>query len=219
MIEKELAGFIDHTILKADCSKDAILKVCSEAKEYGFAAVCIPPYWVKTSVSLLESTPSKVATVIGFPMGYSATASKVEEIKRAIDDGADELDVVVNLCALKEGNWNYVKNDISTMITAVHLKGKIIKVILETGLLTIDEIKKVSEICLELGADFIKTSTGFNGGGATIEAVEAMKAVVGDKVKIKASGGIRTAKDAISFLEAGADRLGCSSGVAIVTEK
>ena len=219
MIEKELAGYIDHTILKADCSKQDIQKLCSEALEYNFAAVCIPPYWVKASVLLLEKSKCKVATVIGFPMGYSATASKVEEIKRAIDEGADELDVVVNICAIKEGNWSYVTNDITTMTTAVHLKGKIIKVILETALLTTEEIQKVSEICLKARADFIKTSTGFNGGGATIDAVKTMKAVVGNKVKIKASGGIKTAKDAQSFINAGANRLGCSSGVAIVTKK
>ncbi len=219
MTQKKLAGFIDHTILKADCSKADIQKLCSEAIEYDFAAVCIPPYWVKTSVLLLEKSKCKVATVIGFPMGYSATASKVEEIKRAIDEGADELDVVINICALKEGNWSYVANDINTMTTAVHLKGKVIKVILETGLLTTSEIQKVSEICMKARTDFIKTSTGFNGGGATIEAVETMKAVVGNKVKIKASGGIKTAKDAQSFINAGANRLGCSSGVAIVTKK
>lgn len=219
MTQKELAGYIDHTILKADCSKEAILKVCSEALEYGFAAVCIPPYWVKSCVAILEKSKTKVATVIGFPMGYSATASKVEEIKRAIDEGADELDVVVNICAIKEGNWSYVTNDINTMVTAAHLKGKQIKVILETGLLTPAEIKKTAEICLKARADYIKTSTGFNGGGATIEAVTIMKSVAGTKMKIKASGGIRTTEEALSFIKAGANRLGCSSGVAIVTEK
>ena len=131
-----LAGIIDHTILKPDCSMDEIKRLCAEAVKYEFKAVCIPPFYIKEAAQLLEKAPVKVAGVIGFPMGYSATAAKVEEIKRAINDGADELDVVINICAVKSGNWNYVRNDIDSMTLATHSRGKVIKVIIETGLLS-----------------------------------------------------------------------------------
>jgi len=214
-----LATYIDHTILKPDTRMEEVRQVCEEAVTHQFAAVCIPPYFVKNAYQLLENSPVKVATVIGFPMGYSATFAKVEEIKRAIDEGADEVDVVINLCAVKSQNWNYVRNDIASMTAAAHLKAKKIKVILETGLLTDDEILGMAGICREFEPDFVKTSTGFNGGGATLRVVEMLKQELsGTPIKIKASGGIRSAGDARAMIEAGAERLGSSSGVGIVKD-
>lgn len=214
----DLAHFFDHTLLKPDCNTSDVKQICSEAIQYGFAAVCIPPYHVAFAAQELENTGVKVATVAGFPLGYSATAAKVEEIKRAIGEGADELDVVVNLAAIKSGAWSFVKDDIDRMTTAVDLKGKLIKVILETSLLTETEIRKLCSICLEIKPNFIKTSTGFSGGGATVEIVRLLKEIVEDKIKIKASAGIRTREDAEQLLAAGAQRLGSSNSVMIVKE-
>lgn len=214
----DIASYIDHTTLKADCTLEDVKIKCKEAIDFQFKAVCIPPYYVKNAVDLLEKSKVKVATVVGFPMGYSATPAKVEEIKRAIDNGAEEIDVVANICAIKEGQWNYVKNDIESMTMAVHLKGKLIKVILETALLSATEIEKLCHICAEIKVDFVKTSTGFNGGGATVQVVSFMKSLLPKEIKIKASGGIRTKEDAIRLIEAGASRLGSSSGVSIVQE-
>jgi deoxyribose-phosphate aldolase len=212
-----LANYIDHTILKPDTNTEDIRQLCEEAIAHQFAAVCVPPYFVKNAYQLLEDSPVKVATVIGFPMGYSATFAKVEEIKRAIDEGAHELDVVINLCAVKSRNWNYVQNDIASMTTATHLKARKIKVILETGLLTEEEIRRMAAICREVEPDFVKTSTGFSGGGATLQVVEMLQEELnGTPIKIKASGGIRSAEDARAMIEAGAERLGSSSGVRIV---
>jgi deoxyribose-phosphate aldolase len=165
---------------------------------------------------LLKNSNVKVATVIGFPLGYSATPSKATEIQKAIDDGADELDVVINVSAVKSGDWNYVQNDIKTVALATQMKGKIIKVILETGLLNKKEIKKLCEICTDVGVDYVKTSTGFNGEGATVEVVEYLRENLPSSIKIKASGGIRTTKKAKDMLEAGANRLGTSSSIKIV---
>lgn len=215
----KLASYIDHTILKPDCTRREIKTLCEEAVEYQFAAVCIPPFFVKEAYQFLEKEPVKVSTVIGFPMGYSTTSAKVEEIKRAIDEGAAEVDVVINICAVKSGNWNYVQNDIASMITAVHLKGKHIKVILETALMEESEIRRLCSICRELEPEFVKTSTGFNGGGATVPVVELLRQELeGTPIKIKASGGIRTPQDARAMIGAGAQRLGSSSGVSIVKE-
>lgn len=206
---------IDHTILKANCTKAQIQQICEEAITHHFRAVCIPPFFVKEAAHLLQNSPVMVATVVGFPMGYSSTPAKVEEIKRAIDEGADELDVVVNICAIKSQNWNYVKNDIESMTMAAHLKGKIIKVIFEIDLLSNEEIEKLCEICTESAVDFVKTSTGFN-GDATIENISLLKNLLPDSIKIKASGGIRNAASANKMLEAGAHRIGSSSGIQII---
>ncbi len=210
---------IDHTLLKPDTTEKDIIRLCNEARQYGFGAVCIPPFYVKHAVELLEAGEDiKVATVIGFPMGYSATAAKVEEIKRAMDEGAHELDVVVNLCAVKNGNWNFVRNDIDSMTRAAHLHGRIIKIILETALLADEEIEKLAAICTEVSPDFVKTSTGFNGGGATVEMVRKLRGLLPDHIGIKASGGIRNAATMQQMIEAGATRIGTSSGVAIAAE-
>ncbi|MEZ5040429.1 MAG: deoxyribose-phosphate aldolase [Saprospiraceae bacterium] len=214
----KLATFIDHTLLRADSTLSDIQKLCEEATQFGFATVCVPPYYVGRSSQLLEKKTTRVATVIGFPMGYTTTVAKVEEIKRAIDEGVDELDVVVNVSAIKSGEWIDVQNDLDRMITTAHLRRKLIKVILETGLLTPAEIKRACEICQELKPDFVKTSTGFNGEGATIGMVKLLRENLSKEIKIKASGGIRTLEDALRLIEAGAVRLGTSSSVRIMKD-
>lgn len=216
MNEKQLSGHIDHTTLKIDTKKADIKKLCSEAEANNFYAVCVPPYFVRNASMLLKDSNVKIATVIGFPLGYSATPSKATEIQKAIDDGVDELDVVINVSAVKSGDWSYVQNDIKTVALAAQMKGKVIKVILETGLLNKKEIKKLCEICTEVGVNFVKTSTGFNGEGATVEVVEYLRANLPSSIKIKASGGIRSVKKAMEMIEAGADRLGTSSSIKIV---
>jgi len=211
----DISGYIDHTYLKPDCTAGIIKNLCKEAVDAKFAAVCIPPYYVKLCVDILEGTGVKIATVIGFPMGYSATVSKVEEIKRAISEGAHEVDVVINVSAVKNGDWTTARHDIDRMTTAAHLKGKVIKVILETALLTEAEIKKLTEICTEQKVDFVKTSTGYN-GGATLDVVKLLAQNLPEKIKIKASGGIRSREEALLFIEAGAHRIGTSSGLSII---
>lgn len=202
-----LASYIEHTVLKPDCSPQDIEQACKEAILRGYAAVCVPPFYVKQAVGLLEGEKVKVATVIGFPLGYTTTPAKVEEIKKAIEDGADEVDAVANVCAVKSGNWNFVANDIDSMATAAHLKGKAIKVILETELLTEAEITKLCKAAIEAQADFVKASTGFNGQGASLEVVRLLKKVAGNKLKVKAAGNIQNRLDAERFIDAGAQRI------------
>lgn len=215
-----ISRYIDHTILKVDCTEADIRKLCQEAVDFGFVAVCLPPYFIQFAVQTFHKlkASTKITTVIGFPMGYSSTPSKIEEIKRAIDDGADEVDAVVNICAIKNRNWNYVANDIDSMTTAAHLKGKQIKIILETGLLDEEEIEKLAEIVLNIKPDFVKTSTGFNGVGAEIQKVLFLQKLLKNKVAIKASGGIRNLEEASAFIEAGATRIGTSAGIMIAQE-
>lgn len=209
----EIAKLIDHTNLSQICTTDDIDRICEEAIKYGFAAVCIPPFFVQHAARVLENEPTKVATVIGFPMGYSHTPAKVAEIQRAIVEGADEIDVVINLCAVKSGNWAYVENDITSIATAAHIRGKTIKIIFETGLLTKDEIKKICEMCNKSEVNFAKTSTGFSENGASPEIIAFLRAHLDDSIKIKASGGIRDLKTARNLIESGADRLGCSTSI------
>lgn len=213
-----LASKIDHTLLKADASEREVKKICAEAKEYGFAAVCIPPYFVRKCKLWLSDTNVKTATVVGFPLGYAHTPAKVEEARRAIDEGADEIDMVINIIALKAGDWNYLKNELTSASTIVQLRGGKLKVILETGLLSNAEIVKACELCTEMTVDFVKTSTGFTQPGATVEAVKLLRANLPKSIKIKASGGIRDKEFALQLIEAGADRLGCSASVSIVQE-
>lgn len=210
-----LAEMIDHTILKPDCTIEDIKKLCEEATTFGFPAVCVPPYFTRDAVRFLKDSPVKIATVIGFPYGYSATPAKVEEIKRAIDEEVDELDVVVNICAIKEGKWNFVKNDIESMTLATHSRGKVIKVILETSLLSEEQILRLCNICTDLKVNYVKTSTGVNGGGATLEIVQLLRKNLPSEIKIKASGGIRSSEQAIALINAGASRIGTSSGTTI----
>ncbi|MFK8007525.1 MAG: deoxyribose-phosphate aldolase [Saprospiraceae bacterium] len=213
---KQLPKYIDHTTLKIDTKKTDIKKLCNEAEANNLYAVCVPPYFVQSASMLLKNSDVKIATVIGFPLGYSATPSKAAEIHKAIDDGADELDVVINVSAVKSGDWNYVQNDIKTVALATQMKGKIIKVILETGLLNKKETKKLCEICADAGVNYVKTSTGFNGDGATEEVIEFLRANLPSSIKIKASGGIKSVKKALKMIEAGADRLGTSSSMKII---
>ena len=212
-----LASKIDHTLLRADTSEKEIKKLCAEAKEFGFAAVCVPPYFVRKCKLWLNGTNVKVATVAGFPLGYAHIPAKVEEARRAIDEGADEVDMVINLIALKAGDWNYLKNELTSVATIVQLRGGKLKVILETGLLNEKEIITACELCSEMNVDFVKTSTGFTGSGATVELIKLLRANLPKRVKIKASGGIRNKEFAIQLVEAGADRIGTSSGFEIVT--
>jgi len=211
----EVEKYIDHSLLKANILRSEVETLCNEAIEHNFAAVCIPPYFVSQAVKLLESKDVKVATVIGFPLGFESTTSKVEEIKRALDMGADELDVVVNIAAVKNADWHFVKNDIETVTRASHMKGKVVKLIFETSLLEFDELEKLCEICAKLEVDFVKTSSGFE-GGATVQVVKKMRDLLPKEIKIKASGGIRNYEDAVALIEAGADRLGTSSGTKII---
>ena len=208
---------IDNTLLKAEASKDDIKKLCDEAKKYDFASVCVNPYYVAQSYELLKDTDVKVCTVIGFPLGATTTATKVFEAKEAIENGATELDMVINNGAVKSGDWDYVKSDISKLNTAVSEKGAILKVIIETSLLNDDEKVKICEICRDINVGFVKTSTGFGTAGATAHDVSLMRKTVGENIGVKASGGIRDANAAKEMVAAGANRLGTSAGVAIVT--
>lgn len=216
----EIAPFIDHTLLKPDATAIDIQQLCAEAIAYSFKAICIPPYYVQEANKALSAEEQRplIATVIGFPMGYASTAAKVEEIKRAIDDGADELDAVINICAVKSKAWNHVRSDMDSLITAAHLKNKKIKIILETGLLTSKETDQLCELALELKPDFVKTSTGFNGPGAQPEIVRQMLDRLQGKIAVKASGGIRDARTARQFIDMGVKRIGASKSIAIVSE-
>lgn len=212
---QKLNKYIEHTILKADTSEKDIEKLCSEAVENDLFGVCVPPYFVKMAKQKLAKSKVKIVTVAGFPLGYSSTPAKVEEAKKAMDEGADEIDMVINIAALKNGDFNFVKNDILSLATIIQLRSRKLKVILETALLSEDEIIKACQICNEVGVDFVKTSTGFSTRGASVEDIKLMKANIGANIKIKASGGIKTKEQAMAMIEAGADRIGTSSGVEI----
>lgn len=214
-----LAPYIDHTILKPDTSEADVLKLCEEAVRFGFAAICIPPYFVRKCKQVLKESNVKIATVVGFPLGYAHTPAKVEEARRAIDEGADEIDMVINIIALKAGDMNYLKNELTSAATIVQLRGGKLKVILETGLLTDEEIITACKLCTELSVDFVKTSTGFVEQGATVEVVKLLRANLPRSIKIKASGGIRDAAFAIELINAGADRIGTSSGVRMMEKE
>jgi len=211
----DLAKYIDHTILKASATIDDIEKLCKEAAEYKFASVCVNPYYVAFAKKYLKETGVRVCTVIGFPLGATTKESKAVEAIKAVADGADEVDMVLNISAMKSKNYKYVEDDIRMVVESLP-EGICVKVILETCYLTKDEIKLASELSMKAGANFVKTSTGFGTGGATVEDVKIMKSVVGDKLEVKASGAIRDFETAKAMIEAGATRLGTSSGVAIV---
>ncbi|MBO8461303.1 MAG: deoxyribose-phosphate aldolase [Firmicutes bacterium] len=206
--------FIDHTNLKQDASINDIKTLCEEAIKFDFMSVCINPCFVKYAHDVLLDSEVKVCTVIGFPLGANTTKTKVYETKQALKDGADEIDMVINVSALKDKKYDYVKNEISKIKKVC--KNKILKVILETCLLTDEEIVKACELSLEAKADFVKTSTGFSKGGATVEAVALMRKTVGDKCGVKASGGVKTFEDMQKMIDAGASRIGTSSGVKLL---
>ncbi|MBP6431828.1 MAG: deoxyribose-phosphate aldolase [Ferruginibacter sp.] len=212
-----IASYIDHTVLKPTVTVADIKKLCAEANQYGFAAVCVPPLFVK-KVKELVKADVKVATVIGFPFGYSAIEAKVAETVLAVVDGADELDLVINISAIKNNDWHFLANEINSILPIVRKKEKIIKIIIESGILTDDEIIKCCDLYGAAGVDFMKTSTGYAEVGATVHAVALMRKHLADVVKIKASGGIKTFKFAAELIAAGATRLGCSSSVKIVEE-
>ncbi|MFD1177139.1 deoxyribose-phosphate aldolase [Paenibacillus puldeungensis] len=205
---------IDHTLLKPEARREAIVKLAEEAKQYGFASVCVNPVWVETAAEVLKGTEVKVCTVIGFPLGASAPEVKAFEAAHAISQGAGEVDMVINIGALKDGNDELVANDIKGVVEAASGKA-LVKVILETCLLTEDEIVRACKLSVSAGADFVKTSTGFSSGGATVEVVALMAKTVGPGTGVKASGGVRTLADAEAMIQAGATRLGTSAGVAI----
>ena len=213
-----IAAYIDHTLLKPTTLVADLEKLCKEAVQYQCAAVCVPPLFVKKAKELLSGSEVKVATVIGFPFGYSAIEAKVAEIVLAVVDGVEELDVVINISAIKNNDWQYLANEINTIIPIVKNKNKVIKVIIESGILSKEEIIKCCEIYTAAGVDFIKTSTGYAEKGASVEDVRLIRQHAGKHIKIKASGGIKTFNFAKQLIEVGADRLGCSSSVAIVEE-
>lgn len=210
-----IAKYIDHTLLKPEATKEQIEKICAEAKEYDFASVCVNPTWVSVASELLAGTDVKVCTVIGFPLGATTPEVKAYEATNAIQNGATEVDMVINIGALKSGNLELVKNDIQQVVDAA--KGKaLVKVIIETSLLTDEEKVTACKLSVEAGADFVKTSTGFSTGGATASDVKLMRETVGPAIGVKASGGVRSAEDAKNMIDAGATRIGASSGVLIV---
>ena len=205
---------IDHTVLKADTPLETVKRICDEAMEYGFASVCINPCHVAYCADYLKDSDVNVCTVIGFPLGANTSAVKAFETKDAIANGADEIDMVMNIGALKDKNYDLVRDDVKAVVEAA--KGTLVKVILETCLLTEDEIKKACELCVEAKADYVKTSTGFSTRGATIEDVRIMKEAVHGKAKVKAAGGVRTPEDMVKIVAAGADRIGTSAGCSLV---
>lgn len=212
---KNIASMIDHTILKPDTTREVVKKVCDEAKEYNFASVCVNPYYVSFVKNQLEGTDVKVTSVIGFPLGSTTKEVKAFEAQNAIENGADELDMVINVGALKNKEYHIVKEDIEAVVNVAKDKA-LVKVIIETCLLTDEEKSMACKLSLEAGADYVKTSTGFSTGGATVEDVRLMRSIVGPNIGVKASGGIRDSKKTREMIEAGASRIGASSSVEIV---
>lgn len=212
---KSIASMIDHTLLKQNASVDQIKKVCEEAREYKFASVCVNPSYVPLVAHMLKGSGVKTCCVVGFPLGATSTKAKVEETKDVIENGAQEVDMVINVGAIKSGDWNYVQKDIEAVVMAS--KGKaLVKVIIETCLLTDEEKVKACTASKEAGADFVKTSTGFSTGGATVEDIRLMRETVGPDMGVKASGGVKDYKSAVDMINAGATRVGTSSGISIV---
>ncbi len=214
----ELAKHIEHTLLKPDCTQKEVQRLCDEVLQHGFVGACVPPFFVRDARRIFGDTPGvpRVVTVVGFPMGYTAIAAKSEEIRRAIDDGVDEIDAVANIAAIKSGNWNHVEHDIDGIYRAVNMRGKVVKIILECGILVEDEIQKAMQIIQGLGVPYVKTSTGLFGHPATVDMVKTLRNLAQNGIKIKASGGIRTAQQAKALLDAGADRIGTSASLEII---
>lgn len=211
-----LASYIDHTLLKADATEAQITRLCAEAREHRFASVCVNPRWVALCAQLLAGSGVRVCTVIGFPLGASSSEIKAAETRQAVADGADELDMVISVGDLKAGNNEFVHADIRGVVKAA--EGRTVKVIIEACLLTDEEKSLACKLAMAAGADFVKTSTGFSTGGATVADVKLMRAAVGPNFGVKAAGGIRTRQDALAMIEAGANRLGASAGIAICAE-
>jgi len=214
--DPSIAALIDHTILKPDASREEVLKVCAEARQFHFASVCVNPYWIPLVAAELRGTSVKVCTVVGFPLGATSTAAKVCETENTVRAGAQEVDMVINVGALKSCDHETVRNDIQSVAEAAHRGGAILKVILETALLTDEEKAIACTLCKMAGADFVKTSTGFAKHGATAQDIALMRRIVGPEMGVKASGGIRTFEDLKAMTDAGASRIGASASVKIV---
>ncbi|MFG6121109.1 deoxyribose-phosphate aldolase [Thalassobacillus sp. B23F22_16] len=212
---ENIAKYIDHTQLKPDTPQEKIDQVCQEAKEYEFASVCVNPYWVNHCYEHLKDTNVKVCTVIGFPLGANTKEVKAFETKQAIEKGATEIDMVINVGALKSKDYETVQADIEAVVREAEDKA-LVKVIIETSLLTDDEKVKACELAVKAGADYVKTSTGFSGGGATVEDIKLMRATVGPELGVKASGGVRDFEATKAMIDAGATRIGASSGIQII---
>lgn len=215
-MKQNIANMIDHTVLKAFSSKEDVVKICKEAKEHGFFSVCINPTHIELAKKELEGSSVKVCTVIGFPLGANTSEVKAFETKDAIKKGADEVDMVINIGALKDKNYDLVYNDIKSVVDASN-KEALVKVIIETCYLDDEEKKIACELSVKAGADYVKTSTGFGTGGSTPQDIALMRNVVGENVGVKASGGVRTTQDAIKVIDAGATRIGASSSISIAT--
>lgn len=213
----ELNRYIDHTLLKADAGKDQILRLCNEAKDHHFASVCVNSYWVPTCREALSGSDVKVCTVVGFPLGAMSSAAKAFETKQAVADGAREIDMVINIGELKAGNDEAVEADIRAVVEAA--QGCCVKVILETCLLSEAQIIRACELCMRAKATFVKTSTGFSTAGATVAHVRLMKECVKGVCKVKAAGGVRSHDDMLAMIEAGADRIGTSAGIALLNKE
>ena len=216
-MDSDLSSYIDHSLLKPTASSEEIINLCKEAMDYSFATVCVPPYYVPLANSVISDNKVKICTVIGFPLGYCHSKAKLVQAKQAVEDGAEELDMVINQCAVKNGDYDYVFKEIKMIKGS--LPDNIVKVIVETCNLSLCEKEKLVQIVIDSSADFIKTSTGFAAAGADISDIILFKKIAGDMLKIKASGGIRDYITAKAFIEAGADRIGTSSGVKIVNTK
>lgn len=215
----DIASFIDHTLLKPDATCDDIALLCSEAMEYSFASVCINPCRVPFAVKVLENSSVNVCCVTGFPLGATSTATKLAETTWCMENGADEVDVVINIGECKAGNWKYVENELTQLAEVVHSYNGVLKVIFENCLLAKSEIIQACKVSVRAGVDFVKTSTGFSTGGATLEDVRLMVESVDGECRVKAAGGIRTYDDAVAMVKVGASRIGTSNGIAIVSGK
>ena len=207
--------FIDHTYLKPDCSRSDIIRLCQEAVAFSFRAVCVPPFFVSDARRAVAGSAVQVATVVAYPLGYSDTSVKVQEIRKALDDGADEVDIVINLAAVKSGDWAYVRSDLNAVVTTTRLKGKVSKIIVEMSELTPAEQRTICDICNEVKPTFVKTSTGTK-GGATVTDVRFLREHLSPDIKVKASGGIRDRRSATALVDAGANRIGTSAGPALM---
>lgn len=219
-MQRPIQFYIDHTLLRFDATKENIQKLCEEALQHKFASVCIPPYLLEIARKRIpENSSTKVTTVVGFPFGYTELSVKINECKSSIDDGADELDVVVNISAVKSKDWDRVESEIDAIATSISMKDKKMKLILETGIMNRQEIERLCELCLKYKVHYAKTSTGYNGKGVDFETVVLMKELLKNKVKIKASGGINSLDEIKKYIELGADRIGTSKAMEFFEEK
>lgn len=216
MQQNKLAQYLDQTLLKVDTTLQLVEELCKRSAELSIGGVCIPPFFTSAASKILKETDTKLVTVVGFPFGYDNVTAKAEATKKVIQDGADEVDMVMNIGAFLNNNYNHVADEIESLNTLCHMNDKGLKVIIETCLLSTDQIKKACEICAEKEVDFVKTSTGFNGPGAQIETIKLMRSILPASIKIKASGGIKDRQTALEMINAGADRIGTSSGFKIL---